>query len=369
MSPQSPVAHASTRPAFRRWLKAQIPLLYWRVLVGGAIILYALWEILINADSSFLLGLYLLLLGSLFPTVFAIYWRERYGGWPLARESLLVAASLGVVAGLIVGFVVYGWWNVGQDSLFGALLVVVLEEVGKLAPLAYFLRHPRFASERDGLVLGVAAALGFSAAETFAAGLAAFHLIVSDFGGFMSPFAFVAGAADATHIGFILVQTQVFATVAWTAILAAVLWRERGAQGQVVVNRNVVLAAGGVVVVHTLWVLGFAHAWLVAYLELPLWPYPIYFALFHLLLLAPLSYLALSFFVREARERANAPAGTTPPLDQALPAYAREVWARTAGTGQVVHPVAPVVASRSPAPEPAGPDASGGDAPLPDGDR
>ncbi|MBI2854842.1 MAG: PrsW family intramembrane metalloprotease [Chloroflexi bacterium] len=159
----------------------------------------------------------------------------------LPLTLLLVCFLIGGTVGIIVAGVLEH--QILNDlDIPGLLGVGLIEESAKLIlPLAIYLRWS-YRSEADGLLFGVAAGMGFSALETAGYGMVALIDSQGSVGsmqevllvrGFLSP----AGHA------------------AWTGLVCAVMWRERGRTGHLF-NWKPVGMFLFVVLLHTAWNIG-----------------------------------------------------------------------------------------------------------------
>jgi RsiW-degrading membrane proteinase PrsW (M82 family) len=173
------------------------------------------------------------------------------GRWQVPAATLAVAALLGGVIGVVAA----GWLEYDVLRDLGALpmvFVALIEETAKLlipaAVLAFWWRRRRDPS--DGLVIGVAAGMGFAALETMGYAFTALLASKGDIGA-VEQTLFVRGLmAPAGH-------------TAWTGLTCGALWafaaRPTG-------RRFLIFLAtfAGAVTLHTLWdSLGFTLAYVV----------------------------------------------------------------------------------------------------------
>ena len=323
------------------WLRSQRERLYWRVLLGGIVGLIVLWAWMRQSKVEALLPVFAVLFGALGPATFLVYWRDRGIPRDLPVRHLLLTAAAGVGLGIIIPLLLYGAFGVRPDQALGALLVAVVDVIviGLCAIPALRDGGPR--RQRDGLLVGVAAGLGYTTLYAITYGLIVFHETLTipvvksaatkGHPRVVPPVVhpphaelFQAGIANLYHIMAIQVQTQILVGVVWAAILCAAIWRERGAL-PLTVTPGLALTFALILALHTLWLVSFAHHWLFIWLQIPFDPYAPYLALVNLALLAPISILLLRFFMREARERdAAGPALPLAPLGASLAGYLRE---------------------------------------------
>jgi RsiW-degrading membrane proteinase PrsW (M82 family) len=214
----------------RRWLQ---------IFVGGLVLLFLVERTLLATQSLNYVPSVLLLGAFLVPITFVAYLYERLPDWEVPLAPLAVCFVWGGALGTVVaGTLEYDLLRgLGVLALLG---VGLIEEGAKLILPLIFYFHGRYRSERAGIVLGVATAMGFAALETMGYGFVTLlqsqgNLVVLDevllARGLTSP----AGHA------------------AWTGLVCAVLWRERLRRGGPVLNSKVVGAFATAVVLHALW--------------------------------------------------------------------------------------------------------------------
>ena len=323
------------------WLRAQRPRLYWRVLLGGIVALIVLWALMRQSKIEALLPVFAIVFGALGPATFLVYWRDRGLPRDLPQRHLLLAAAVGAGLGIFVPLLLYGAFNARADQVLGALLVAMVDVLAIGVSAIPALRDGGPRRQRDGLLVGVAAGLGYTALYAITYGLVIFHetvtipvakTVAANGRSRVAPPVvhpphaqlFQAGIANLYHVMAIQVQTQILVGVVWAAILCAAIWRERGAL-PITPTSGLALTVALVLALHTLWLVSFAQHWLFIWLQIPFDPYAPYLALVNLVLLAPLSVLLLRFFLREARERdATGPALPLAPLTVELAGYLRE---------------------------------------------
>ncbi len=314
-----PAAGMEGHDSLSAWLQAQRPRLYWRVLAGGVVALFLVWYLFLDTlQWGFLTPIYDLAFGLLVPATVALYWWERGAPEIAPLPVLRIALACGAVLGLIDGLVLS---NMNPTTIGGSLAAALVEEVLKLAAVAYLLLDTGLRREWDGLIVGVVAALAFSALETAAYGFITFQQTLGAYSvpGFSMFRPALANMDSALAYQLLL---QLFASWVWTGILCAAIWRDRG-PATFAPTRGVGIAAGIVLVLHMLWNYSFFHNWLKIYL--PLRGYlPI-----ATLLVGAASLVVFWFFLDEARQSAPlGPDAAPAPLEQALPAYGRELWRR-----------------------------------------
>lgn len=321
------------------WLRAQRPRLYWRVLLWGIVALIVLWALMRQSKIEALLPVFVVLFGALGPATFLVYWRDRGIPSDLPVRHLLLAAGIGAGLGIVLPLLLYGAFDIQPDHVLGALLVAIVDALAIGACAIPALRDGGPQRQRDGLLVGVAAGLGYTTLYAITYGLIVFYETVTIPATKATkgppralaptvhpPHAqlFQAGIANLYHIMAIQAQTQILVGVVWAAILCAAIWRERGAL-PIMFTPGLALTIALVLALHVLWLVSFTHHWLFVWLRIPFDPYTPYLALVNLILLTPLSILLLRFFLREARERDGAgPALPQAPLGATLVGYLRE---------------------------------------------
>jgi RsiW-degrading membrane proteinase PrsW (M82 family) len=321
-APSYPYPAAPTREsAWARWRRRNLPKRYWRVFLIG-LLAYIAASILLSFDLNLhLVPLVIVLASALVPITFVVFcWEEgAFADMPATVVALTFVS--GAILGLLVAAFLEDFllFNV---KVIGPITVGIIEEGAKALAVVWFLRDRRLRSELDGLVLGAAAGMGFATFETAGYGFSAFlggytqslvaglqHLTPSQT---ISPQllltpAFAAGVASMTLSLVLRMVLAVFGHGAWTAIVCAAIWRERG-PAVLRITWGVVLAFGIAVTLHAMWD--------------SVGSFPPYS-----LLLLPLSAVAslwiLRFFIHEAVDRAKLGSLAPPPapLWQALGTY------------------------------------------------
>jgi RsiW-degrading membrane proteinase PrsW (M82 family) len=146
------------------------------------------------------------------------------------------------VAGGVVGTAVASvleWDTLRDLGTVPVILVGGIEEPAKLiVPVAFFLAA-RYVPTADGLILGVAAGMGFAAFETMGYALSA--LLQADHIGSAERLLFQRSAAAP------------FGHPTWTALVCTVLWHERRRLGHAAVTPRVVAALAAAIMLHAGW--------------------------------------------------------------------------------------------------------------------
>lgn len=212
------------------------------VLVVGLILYLLVLRTLVSTQNPNFVPALILLGATVVPLTFLTFAQARTGRWQVPAWALAVAAFFGGVIGTVVA------GTLEYDALhdLGALpmiMVALIEETAKLlVPVVLLVtvlaRHQRRLPS-DGLVIGVAAGMGFAALETMGY---AFTALLSSQGDI--------GAVEQTL--FIRGLTAPAGHTAWTGLTAGALWAVLAAPG----TRRVLEFVGtfaGAVVLHALW--------------------------------------------------------------------------------------------------------------------
>jgi RsiW-degrading membrane proteinase PrsW (M82 family) len=223
------------RDQWRRWA--------WLGVLAVGLVLYflVLWTLVGTQNPNFVPAL-ILLGATVVPLTFLTFAQARTGRWHVPASVLLVAAFFGGVIGTVVA------GTLEYDTLRGLgalpmILVALIEETAKLIVPVVLLftvlaRHERRIPS-DGLIIGVAAGMGFAALETMGY---AFSALLSSQGNI--------GAVEETL--FIRGLTAPAGHTAWTGLTAGALWAVLANPG----TRRVLEFIGtfaGAVVLHALW--------------------------------------------------------------------------------------------------------------------
>jgi RsiW-degrading membrane proteinase PrsW (M82 family) len=212
----------------------------------------AWWRILLTGLGLYLVGL--LLLGitgnaNLFPTVVilgsfvvpatyvAFFYQHRHLSL-LSMPTTVLSFFWGGVLGVFAATLLEPLF-IGRLDFLTAFQVGLIEEFVKILGVLWIARGLRHDSELDGLILGAAAGMGFAALES-------------------TGYAFTAFLGSGGSLSVTVAVTLLRGLLSplghgtWTAILVGVLFRESAA-GRFHVNRKVIGAYLGVVVLHGLW--------------------------------------------------------------------------------------------------------------------
>jgi RsiW-degrading membrane proteinase PrsW (M82 family) len=155
-------------------------------------------------------------------------------------QSFGIGGVLGVLGASVLEPLVISSANLDQGvTLRTALLVGLIEEGCKIVAVAIMARRLRHNAEIDGLLLGAAVGMGFAALES-------------------TGYAFTVFLESRGFVGASIAETVLRGALApfghgvWTAILAAVLFRQSG-PGHFRISGSVVLTYLFVALLHGLW--------------------------------------------------------------------------------------------------------------------
>ena len=212
------------------------------VLVIGLILYVAVLRTLIRTQNPNFVPALILLGATVVPLAFLTFAQARAGRWQVPAWALVTSAFFGGVIGTVVA------GTLEYDTLRGlgalpTLFIALIEESAKLiVPIVLLFvvlaRHTRRLPS-DGLIIGVAAGMGFAALETMGY---AFTALLSSQGNI--------GAVEQTL--FIRGLTSPAGHTAWTGLTAGALWALLADPG----TKRVLEFIGtfiGVVVLHALW--------------------------------------------------------------------------------------------------------------------
>jgi RsiW-degrading membrane proteinase PrsW (M82 family) len=184
------------------------------VLAIGLILYFAVLRTLVHTQNPNFVPALILLGATVVPLAFLTFAQARTGRWQVPTSALLVSALFGGVIGTVVaGTLEYD--SLRNLGMLPMILVALIEETAKLiVPVVLLftllLRHGR-RLPTDGLVIGVAAGMGFAALETMGY---AFSALLSSQGNI--------GSVEETL--FIRGLTAPAGHTAWTGLTAGALW-------------------------------------------------------------------------------------------------------------------------------------------------
>lgn len=189
-----------------------------RVLLSGSALFVVATVVLFATGNPTLFPTVLLLGNFLIPVVFVsfLYDRRQVSGLsvPSVAQAFLIGGLLGLLGAAVLEPALLPPSGPEQGlSLSAAFLVGIIEEGSKIAAVAFLVRWARHNVAIDGLLLGGAVGMGFAALESNGY---AFNAFVQSGGQ-------VSAAVFSTVLRSFLAP---FGHGVWTAILAAVLFRE-----------------------------------------------------------------------------------------------------------------------------------------------
>ncbi|MGH2516631.1 MAG: hypothetical protein ACRDHP_13335, partial [Ktedonobacterales bacterium] len=245
-----------------------------------------------------------------------VAWLERSEARAALNRDLPLAVVAGLAAGVVSAFALYsGWLKLNVGNWQGALALAAGEELLKTLAIVYFLWSPRARDIRDGVRIGLAAALGFVLAQMALASYLAYHVTVSVIPR-AEPELFRAGVSNMDHMLAFQLALQLLGEALWTATICAAIWRERGGR-RFRVTPGLVTVLVVVVVLHAAFNYVFANEWVQVHLGVAFLPVVN-------LLLAGVSFALLRFFLVEIREHEALGALPLSSLLPALGAYLGE---------------------------------------------
>ena len=217
---------------------------WFRIFVVGTLVFFGAEQALRFTGDAVFVPMVLLVGAFIVPVTFVAFF---YGQERAVDRLVHVEAPLrmvatcflvgGVIGVVIAGFVEYA--TLTKFTVSSLFIVGLIEEGAKLIfPIAIYLRS-HYRSEADGLLFGVASGMGFAALETMGYGLVA--LIQS--GGSV-------GMLEQTLLIRGLLSPVGHA--AWTGLVCAALWGERGRTGKTF-NPIVIGVFALAVMLHALW--------------------------------------------------------------------------------------------------------------------
>jgi CRP-like cAMP-binding protein/RsiW-degrading membrane proteinase PrsW (M82 family) len=206
----------------------------WALMAGGALT-FALLAVLAAVTEQPLFVYGALLCGALVaPTLFLTY---------LARAKLLAERPSGLIAtclfaagaGLPLAIFIEHLLGATPGQLTSALAVSIIEELAKIIGVIWLLNRRPLRFRMDGIIFGAAAGMGFAAIEN----------------------ALYAGARldavdEMVAVLFLRSVLAPFGHGAWTALVCAAIWREKGAHAARP-SWQVVAAFSVAVLLHTMW--------------------------------------------------------------------------------------------------------------------
>lgn len=246
--------------AIVRLVRTQVRKRYWRVFLLGILAYFVVAQVLTSTNNLHLVPLEMLIASALVPVVFVIFCWEQSAFVDMPPAVIGLTFLSGAILGLTIAAVVEpvllpSSAGAGGIDLGSAILIGVVEETAKVISVAWFLRDKRLRSELDGLLLGAAAGMGFAALETAGYGFASFimgFITTAQQGGTTLAVLLEGGVHGMNHELLVRMALAIFGHGVWTAIVCAVIWRERG-QSTFRVTPSVLIAFFIAVGLHALW--------------------------------------------------------------------------------------------------------------------
>ena len=211
---------------------------WWRVLLTGFLFFFLGLVVLILTGNPNLFPT-VVLLGSLtIPATYVVFFYDHRHLSRLTLPATILSFFYGGILGTFAAALLEPFF-IQRLNFFSAFQVGLIEEFVKILGVLVIARHRRHDSEVDGLIFGVAAGMGFAALESIGYAFVAF---------------LGSGGSLSTTVGVTLLRgiLSPLGHGTWTALLAAVLFRE-AKNGHFRLNLKVVGAYLTVVVLHGLW--------------------------------------------------------------------------------------------------------------------
>jgi RsiW-degrading membrane proteinase PrsW (M82 family) len=214
------------------------PVSWWKVLVIGVVFYIVGLGVLILTNNPNLFPTVVMVGSFLVPVTYvAFFYEHRHMSkltMPTTAMSLVYGGLLGVIAASILEPIF-----VRQLDTATAFVIGLIEEFAKILGVLVVARRRRHDSELDGLILGAAAGMGFAALESNGYAFSAF---------------LQSNGNLSTTVGVTLLRGLLspLGHGTWTALLAAVLFRE-SREGRFRINLKVIGAYLTVVILHGLW--------------------------------------------------------------------------------------------------------------------
>jgi protease PrsW len=234
----APVANPQTLPSYSPKLQARHWVYFWIALLGGSGGMVALTFCTISFHSleyewAFVIG------GSALAPVLYVFYLDLRSLFVDPRWRTLVATFvLGAILGVPVAFVLESVLPVGAGNLVQSLGIGLIEEGAKLLGLLWLFRKTKryLSFEMDGIILGAAAGMGFAMLEDIGYGASAFD----------------GGLTSVVFTVWLRILLGPLGHGTWTALVASVIWREKGA-GRPRLTLSVLVAYLLAASLHGLW--------------------------------------------------------------------------------------------------------------------
>ena len=206
----------------------------WGVLVGGAVMLGLLTMLAVVTGQTLFVYATLVCGALVAPALFLTYLSrtQLLTGRP---KALVLTCVLSAGIGVPLALAVERQLGAGPGQLGAAFAIAVIEELAKILGVLWLLHRRPLRFRMDGILYGAAAGMGFAALENALYGLARLHAL-----------------DDMLAVLFARALLAPFGHGAWTALVCAAIWREKGAQGPRL-GWQVVAAFSTAVLLHAFW--------------------------------------------------------------------------------------------------------------------
>lgn len=211
---------------------------WWRVLLTALLFYVLMLGALILTGNPNLFPTVVLLGSFMVPAAYVTFFYDHRHLSRLTLPTTALSFFYGGILGVLAASILEPLF-VRHLSFSTAFTVGFIEEFAKILGVLVIARHHRHDSELDGLILGAAAGMGFAALESMGYTFSAFLR---------------SGGSLSIAVVVTLIR-GIFSPLGhgtWTAILAAVLFRESTA-GRFRLNTKVLGAYLTVVILHGLW--------------------------------------------------------------------------------------------------------------------
>lgn len=211
---------------------------YWKVLLIGFVLYLAAMKLLATSGNPNFVPTVIFLGAFLVPVVYVVFLYEHGALTNVSPSIIALTFFYGGVLGTFAAQLLEEQLVQGM-GLIAMLAVGFSEEVAKLIAIAWLLWKREYRSTLHGIIFGAAAGMGFAAFESMGYG---FTLLLQS-----------GGSLDV--LSEVLLTRGLLAPLGhgtWAAIVAGIIWRERGNR-IIRLTWPVLRAVVGVIVLHGLW--------------------------------------------------------------------------------------------------------------------
>ena len=211
---------------------------WWRILLTGLLFYFIGLVIMVLTGNPNLFPTVVMLGSFMVPATYVAFFYDRRHLSKLSLPTTALSFFYGGVLGVFAASLLEPLFISNLD--FGSAFVVgLIEEFAKILGILVIARRWRHDSMMDGVILGAAAGMGFAALESTGYAFTAF---------------LASGGSLSVTVGVTLLRGLLapLGHGIWTAILAAVLFRESKG-GHFRIDRQVIGAYLTVVILHGLW--------------------------------------------------------------------------------------------------------------------